>query len=251
MDYTVYLHDSGILEWKINRPEKRNAINFNVIHGLEKVLEIAEDDPKVKAFVITGEGEAAFCSGGDLDEFHLLKTKEDAYAMLSKMGKILFRLATLDKPTLALINGTAVGGGCELAAACDFRIAKKGSKLGFIQGNLGITTGWGGASLLFERIPVHSALKMLMEAKTYYAEELIEEGFIQFVFSEVNSDSAHQFFKEMIMKDVNVLKCYKQSIISKWEENHLQERMNQEIRNCAVLWERDTHHQAVEKFRNK
>ncbi len=70
--------------------------------------------------------------------------------MLSKMGKILYDIATLPVPTIALINGAAVGGGCEIATACDFRLVAKDAKCGFIQGTLGITSGWGGGTYLFE-----------------------------------------------------------------------------------------------------
>ncbi|MGE8204193.1 enoyl-CoA hydratase/isomerase family protein [Heyndrickxia sp. NPDC080065] len=250
-DFIINLHSSGILEWKINRPEKRNAVNFNVIAGLETVLDRAENDNNVKALVITGEGEYAFCSGGDLDEFHQLKTEEEAYSMLSKMGLNLYRLATLSKPTLALINGTAVGGGCEIATACDFRIAKTGSKLGFIQGKLGITTGWGGASLLYEKIPSHSALKILLEANIYSAEELKELGFIHQVYPTVNVDTAYQFLREIVKNDMNVLKSYKQVLISRWQSTNLFSRIDQEIRQCSMLWEKEEHHQAVSKFLSK
>lgn len=247
-DCRIFLHKSGILEWKISRPEKRNAINFNVIDGLGAALERAEKDPEVKVFVITGEGEHAFCSGGDLEEFHQLKTEEEAYTMLSMMGNNLYKLATLPKPTFALINGSAVGGGCELATACDFRIAKSGCKIGFIQGKLGITTGWGGASLLYEKLPVHTALKMLFEANTYFSEELLDAGFIHEVHSKINIDSAYQYLKEVLKTDVNVLMAYKHALISKWHASHLQNRIEQEIRKCAILWEKDEHHQAVDKF---
>ena len=73
--------------------------------------------------------------------------------MLSKMGGILYKIATFKKPTIAILNGSAIGGGCELATAFDFRLARSGVKLGFVQASLGITTGWGGASLLLEKIP--------------------------------------------------------------------------------------------------
>ncbi|MGE6258640.1 enoyl-CoA hydratase/isomerase family protein [Heyndrickxia sporothermodurans] len=248
-EYIISLHKSGILEWRICRPEKRNAINFNVIQGLETALTMVERDSNIKALVITGEGEQAFCSGGDLDEFHTLKTEEEALSMLSRMGNNLYKLATLSTPSLALINGTAVGGGCEIAAACDFRIARKGSKLGFIQGKLGITTGWGGASLLFEKIPIHIAFKILSEANTYAAEDLQKEGFIHQVKSEVNIGTAEGYLKEMLGVNANVIKSYKQAFVSKWKANDLKKRMENEIKRCAQLWEKDDHHQAVEKFR--
>nr|WP_058002542.1 enoyl-CoA hydratase/isomerase family protein [Heyndrickxia oleronia] len=250
-DFIITSHPSGILEWRINRPEKRNAVNFNVIKGLEEALDWAEKDQQVKTLVITGTGKQAFCSGGDLVEFHQLKTSEEAYSMLSKMGNLLYRLATFIKPTLALINGSAVGGGCEIATACDFRIAKKECKMGFIQGRLGITTGWGGASILYEKLPPHEAMKILLEANTYSTDQLKELGFVQEVFEKIDIHTAEDYLSHILKNHLHVLMCYKEALVSKWQHSALQSRMEKEIRNCSILWEKEEHHQAVEKFRTR
>lgn len=149
--------------------------------GLETAIHMA-GKKSVKALAITGEGDQAFCSGGDLSSFHNLKTESKAFGMLSRMAALLKKLLFLRKPTIAILNGTAVGGGCELAAACDYRIAKAGIKAGFIQGTLAITTGWGGGSIIMEKMLPANAMRMLMEAKLYTEEELKELGFIHSVF---------------------------------------------------------------------
>ncbi|WP_144466457.1 enoyl-CoA hydratase/isomerase family protein, partial [Bacillus sp. FDAARGOS_235] len=99
-----------------------------------------------------------------------------------RMGNLLYRLAVLPKPTVAALNGSAVGGGCELAAACDMRIAKAGTKAGFIQANLAITTGWGGASLLYERMNASLAFKLLTEGRVLSVQELLKYGFINEIY---------------------------------------------------------------------
>ena len=101
LSYTIEKRDMGYLLFTITRSEKRNAINYEVMDGLTEAISLA-NDPAIKALVITGEGDHAFCSGGDLSVFHQLHTKEEAYAMLSKMSKILYSLLTLTKPTIAL-----------------------------------------------------------------------------------------------------------------------------------------------------
>lgn len=100
----------GIMKILINRPEKRNAVNYQLMDELKSILSKAAHDDEVKLLVLTGAGSEAFCSGGDLSEFQDLHTEEEAFTMLSKMGEILYTLAVFPKPTFALINGSAVGG---------------------------------------------------------------------------------------------------------------------------------------------
>lgn len=178
MEVAIVEHDSdGVVWFTIHRPEKRNAIDFEVMDKLEETIAMAEKNDNVKMLVITGTGDEAFCSGGDLSNFQHLQA-EAAKQMLEKMGKILYSLLTLPKPTVALINGTAIGGGCELATACDFRYAKGGSKIGFVQGKLGITTGWGGATMLLEKLPYTQALDILLRAERISAEKCVSmDGF--------------------------------------------------------------------------
>jgi enoyl-CoA hydratase len=245
--YLLEERDQGYLTFIINRPEKRNAINYGVMDGLSEAIDKA-GKPGVKALVITGAGEAAFCSGGDLSIFHQLKTEEEAYGMLSKMSNILYKLLTLPKPTVAIINGAAVGGGCELAAACDFRVAKKGQKAGFIQGSLAITTGWGGGTILFEKLLAGNALKMLMESRLFPVEELAEFGFIDHIYDGHREAVCDTILRKIFSLETDVLSAYKKMLIRKWNESGLKERMEEEVRNCAVLWEKDVHHELVAKF---
>lgn len=100
--------NEGVLTFTINREEKRNAINNEVMDGLKEVITYVKEHDDVRFLVVTGAGDRSFCSGGDLAEFHSLHTEDEAFGMLSKMGNILYELATLPVPTIALINGTAV-----------------------------------------------------------------------------------------------------------------------------------------------
>lgn len=240
----------GIVEIKLNRPEIRNAIDLDVMDELRRMIKKIKLDHSIKGVVITGEGEQAFCSGGDLSVFHQLTTQKEAYQMLSNMGEILYEWMLLPQPTFALLNGTAVGGGCEIASACDFRIAKKSISVGFIQGALAITTGWGGASMLFEKLPYDKALRMLLSAKKMSAEEAFELGFISKLVSDHNFyDEGYQFIKETIRSNAEVLRAYKQIKISEWEKG-LKEKMENEILRCSILWEKEEHINAVNHFLN-
>lgn len=239
-----------ILLFTITREQKRNAINFEVMDGLKKAIHMALN-PDIKGLVITGEGEQAFCSGGDLSVFHELRTEEQAYQMLSKMGEILYELIMFPKPTVALMNGSAVGGGCEIAAACDFRIARKGINAGFVQGNLAITTGWGGGTILLERLPLSNGLKMLYEAKRYTVDELLHLGFIQYIYEGDPIEGLNATLGPTFLLEGGVLRAYKEVLTRKWSETNLKERIEKEIRQCAILWESEAHHKQVEKFLEK
>lgn len=237
----------GCLIAEINRPEKKNAVNYDVMEGLIHALDVAEADPEIKMIVITGHG-SAFCSGGDLGEFHSLQTKKQAYAMLSKMGAIVYRLSVFPKPTFAFINGAAVGGGCEIAAACDFRIAKEGAKIGFIQGTQGITTGWGGASILFEKLPYQHALRLLLSAEIIPAVEAARYSFIDEILEDGIGGSWKNRVQSILNKEADVIKAYKTLLVNKWISGGLHERIEMEIQECARLWESEAHLQAVERF---
>lgn len=248
--YIIEEYENGLLIFRINRPEKRNAINYEVMDGLETAIHMA-GKKSVKVLAITGEGDQAFCSGGDLSSFHSLKTENEAFGMLSRMAALLKKLLFLRKPTIAILNGTAVGGGCELAAACDYRIAKAGINAGFIQGTLAITTGWGGGSIIMEKMLPANAMRMLMEAKLYTEEELKELGFVHSVFQGDSTDGCLRFLERMIRLESEVLEAYKDLLVNKWAKAGLEERIDQEVRRCSVLWEGEAHHAKVDSFLNK
>jgi enoyl-CoA hydratase len=250
LSYFIEKRDSGFLLFTIARSDKRNAINYEVMHGLTEAISLAED-PSIKALVITGEGDRAFCSGGDLSVFHQLKTKEEANVMLSKMSNILISILTMTKPTIALINGTAIGGGCELAAACDFRLARKGVKAGFVQGKQAITTGWGGGTILAEKLPATGSMKLLMEADIQTAEYLKEVGFIDLIYSSDPISSCEAYLEKLLAVELSVLESYKMMWIRKWKESKLRERIEEEVSNCSVLWESENHHRYVQNFISK
>lgn len=247
MSYKIDL-SGGILTFTIDRPHIRNAINDEVIQGLDElVAQVHNHDPQF--VIITASGEQAFCSGGDLSVYQHLRTRNEAYPMLKKMGDVLYRIKTLPVPVVALVNGMAVGGGCEIATACDYRLVRSHAKCGFIQGTLAITSGWGGGTYAMETLPHAQALKMLSEARVYTAQELLENGWAtKVVESEADVEA---FFQSMKKIRPEVHRAYKEIAIRKWQSSHLKDRVNEEIRLCAELWEADAHHDAVERFLNK
>ncbi len=236
----------------INRPEQRNAINYDVMDKLMDSIKNAEEDERVKYIILTGSGEKAFCSGGDLNSFYDLRTEQQAYPMLRKMGDVLDRLFFCKKPTVALLNGHAVGGGSELAIACDFRIARSDIQVGFIQGSIGLTTGWGGATYTLTRMDSGKALQMLMSADRYSAEMATENGYLTYITKETNwQNEAYDYIEKLLKRSPLILSSYKNYWLSSLDETNIRKRVENEISNCATLWATDEHHQAVEVFLSK
>ncbi|KUP07327.1 hypothetical protein Q75_05585 [Bacillus coahuilensis p1.1.43] len=247
MNCYVMREEHGILYFILNQPKKRNAINSDMMTGLEIFLEKGLEQ-HIKGLCISGEGDV-FCSGGDLAEFHKLKTKEEAFPMLSRMGKILYTLATYPKPTFSYLNGTAVGGGAELAISTDFRIMKRNAKLGFIQGTLAITTGWGGGSILMNKIDQGNAFKLLTSAIKYDTDHLIQMGVIQEI---VDSQSeAIQHVERHTALFPNVLMAYKSILLNTLHSKSLELAIADEINNCSTLWGEEEHHNKVRLFFTK
>ncbi|WP_040227946.1 enoyl-CoA hydratase/isomerase family protein [Bhargavaea cecembensis] len=251
MAYRLEQRGSGLV-FTIDRPEKRNAVNDEVMDGLSAAISEAEENDSLRFFAVTGAGDSAFCSGGDLSEFHRLKTADEAAPMLGKMAAILLRMSRLPVPVIALINGHAVGGGCEIATACDYRLVREEAKCGYIQGTLAITTGWGGASHLFVKTGGHApALRMLTEAKVHTAGELLSSGWATETFAGDPAEALDRFTDSLSRIDPGVIRAYKQAAVRKSDALGLAEMIREEVEECARLWEADAHHEAVDRFLNK
>ncbi|WP_368503978.1 enoyl-CoA hydratase/isomerase family protein [Alkalihalophilus sp. As8PL] len=248
----VKLIEEKDLTWIVlNREQLRNAIDVDVMDQLLEALHIAKINTS-KAVVLIGEGDAAFCSGGDLSVFHELKTEQQALGMLSKMQNVLEEIFYFPKLTVSALNGTAVGGGCELATSCDLRIAAPHVKVGFIQGSLGITTGWGGASMLYERLPQPVAMEMLMTSRVYKADEARALGFLQgIILKEPFIEGVREWLAPYLKVENGVIAAYKHRFVDKVSRDELSTRMKEEVAECAKLWETDEHHQAVDAFLNR
>jgi enoyl-CoA hydratase len=147
--------DQGLAVLTIDRPHARNAISLDTMDQLEKALDAAEG---ASALAITGAGDRAFVSGGDLKELSAIRTEEDAAAMARRMRSICDRLASFPAPVIAALNGHALGGGAEVAVAADIRLAADDIKIGFNQVTLEIMPAWGGAERLAELVGKSRAL---------------------------------------------------------------------------------------------
>ena len=135
----------------INRPKALNALNSETLKDLDTVIEDLENDNNIYAVILTGAGEKAFVAGADIAEMKDLN-QEEGQAFGALGNKVFRRLENLDKPVIAAISGFALGGGCELAMACDIRIASEKAKFAQPEAGLGITPVFGGTQRLPSRV---------------------------------------------------------------------------------------------------
>jgi len=161
----------------INRPDKYNALNRGVIGDLEQCIAEIERDRSVRVVIITGAGEKAFVAGADISELavlHPLEAKDHA----ARGQRLFTRIENLPKPTIAAINGFALGGGLELAMACSIRIASENAKLGQPEVKLGIVTGYGGTQRLPRLVGKGAALAILLTGDAISAPEAYRIGLV-------------------------------------------------------------------------
>ena len=172
--------DNNILTITINRPDKLNALSKEVLTDLNKALDEVNSNAEIKSVIITGAGPKAFVAGADISEFGGLN-KEEAM-VLAKRGQDTFaRIENSPKPIVAAVNGFALGGGCELAMSCHFRIASENAKFGQPEVNLGLIPGYGGTQRLVQLIGKGKAMELLMSAHMIDANEAKQLGLVNYV----------------------------------------------------------------------
>lgn len=160
----------------INRPDKRNALNGPTRAALMGALEQIRADESLRVVVITGAGDKAFIAGADIGEFEG-RTPVDQFRVM-KGPSVFDAVESFPKPVIAMINGFALGGGCELAMACDFRIAAAGARLGQPEVNLGIIPGGGGTQRLPRLVGSGNAYKLLFSGELVDAAEALRIGLV-------------------------------------------------------------------------
>lgn len=172
--------ENGIFTITINRPDKLNALNKDVFTDLDNVVNEINSDPEIKSAVITGAGPKAFVAGADITEFGELN-KEEAMALAKRGQDIFFKIENSMKPIVAAVNGFALGGGCELAMACHFRLCSENARFGQPEVNLGLIPGYGGTQRLTQLIGKGRAMEMLMSANMIDANTALQYGLVNYV----------------------------------------------------------------------
>ena len=182
MKYIQLEPQGDIAILRINRPEALNSMNVDVISELSKMIDILAADDSIKAVVITGAGERSFCAGADISYMvNIDPMQAERYATSAQ--DVINKIDRLEKPVIAAVNGFALGGGCELAMACDIRIASSNAKIGQPEVTIGIPPGWGGTQRLMRLIGPAKAKELIFTGKMIMADEAYQIGFVNKVIS--------------------------------------------------------------------
>ncbi len=180
----------------INRPEKLNALNRQTLEELMRFFDELAGDERVKGILLTGAGNKAFVAGADLQEIQNLD--REAAIRFARFGQELFnKIENFSKPVVALVNGYALGGGCELAMACHFRLAAENARFGQPEINLGIIPGYGGTQRLPRLIGKGRALELLLTGDMIDANEALRLGLVNHV---VKADELVAEGKKIVQK---------------------------------------------------
>ncbi len=190
----------GICTVKINRPDKLNAMNIDVANDMIKVFKEIETDDSIKVVILTGEGDKAFSAGADIAYMSTITPIEaEAYA---KVGHLLtFTVENCSRPTIAAINGFALGGGCELALACDIRIAADTAKIGQPEVTIGVCPGWGGTQRLQRIIGISQAKDLIYTGRMVKSDEAKEMGLVNKVVELAKLTEEATNFAKMIAQN--------------------------------------------------
>ncbi len=174
----------GVEIWTLDRPQARNALDAATFHDLEQAAGRAAGDEALRAIVLTGDGDV-FASGGDLRELRTALGPDDAERLATTGTWVCDRLAALAVPVIAALPGAAIGGGAELAVACDLRVAAPAASLCFKHAHMGVTTAWGTLPRLVSLVGIAAASRLLLTAQPVGATEAMRLGLVDAVSDEL------------------------------------------------------------------
>lgn len=191
----------GIATITVNRPKVMNALNEQTLTELARAFDALEDNPLVRCLVVTGAGDKAFVAGADINELKAMQSAMEAKRLAFFGQQVFARLDRSSKPSVAMINGFALGGGCELALACTLRTASKTARLGLPEVSLGIIPGYGGTQRLARIAGPGVAREWVLTGDMFGADEAHRVGVVNRVFPpEELREGTHKLVESILSK---------------------------------------------------
>jgi len=244
------LDDStGIATITLNHPERRNALSGKMMTELWSVVQTLEDWRLGKGIVLRSVGEA-FCSGGDLNTVRQVANPDDGFKMSTLMHRTLTQLHQLPLVSVSLVQGKALGGGAEICTATDFRLLTKEGEIGFVQGRMGVVTGWGGGSRLVQLLGQEKALDLLLTSRQVGAAEAVDLGLASAIVQSTVLDEAVEEAKSWLQLKLKhapqIVHALKQ-IVATARAVPYEESLRNERRVFAMLWGGDANQKALQQ----
>lgn len=235
----------------VDRPQVKNALDRRAMEELGAAIGLAEQDRNLRALILTGAGEGAFISGGDLRYFQSLLTDRQVREMLVIMRRLLGRIETLPVPVIAAINGYAIGGGTEVALACDLRVAAAEASLVFRQVDIGLITAWGGGQRLQRLVGPATASRLLLLGEAVTAKDALALGLVDRVVARSRLMSeARAMARRIAAKPPLAIRAMKQALV-RGREMPFKEGLSLEEKLFRSLWKSKDHDEAVAAFLEK
>lgn len=219
----LYAVEGATARVTVNRPDKMNALNHATITELGHAFDAAKADDAVRALIVTGAGPKAFVAGADISELLEQAGNAKGAADLAAFGQDVFRkLEHLGKPSIAMVNGFALGGGCELALACTLRTASTNAKLGLPETSLGIIPGYGGSQRLSRVAGPGVAREWILTGDMFSAEESHRVGVINRLFSpEELEEGTQKMLKSILKKGPVAVRFGMELVLRGWDMDQM------------------------------
>lgn len=247
----VAVHDRGGGEvWvTIDRPRKHNALARSVLRALAAVVSRHGTDADARCIVLRGAGESYFTAGGDLVEAAQLRTAEATAEWVDESAAALDAIRECPVPVIAYLNGDALGGGAELAVACDLRVMAPHARIGFIHGGLAITTAWGGGTALCRLVGPARALRMMARSELIAAEPALACGLADAVTAGgADGSEMRAFLAPLLERPPAILRALKRQARAAREGRELPAQRAIERENLLETWLSAEHWAAVDAF---
>jgi enoyl-CoA hydratase len=236
----------------VNRAQKHNALARPVLAELAAAVRVAGAREDARYIVLTGAGDRYFAAGGDLRDLADVRDEAAVMAMMEEAGAALDSIRSCPVPVIALLNGDAIGGGAELALACDMRLQSAHARIGYIQAKLAITSAWGGGPDLFQLIGPAHAMRMMSRCELVGAEQALAWGLADAVIKDgANGDDMAAFTKPLNACAPQVLRGIKAQAIAAREGLGWQAHRAIEKKHLVQTWLHDDHWIASAKLLSK
>lgn len=236
----------GILTF--NRPSAKNALDLEAMRAFMGHIHRLQSDTSLRILIITGAGKDAFCSGGDLVELSQHTSQDDARHFTGIMSDALLALERLHAPVIAAINGYALGGGSEIAVACDMRFVDEAVRLGFVQVKMALTPGWGAGQRLLRIVGYPRAMELLLSGKILTAQDVYSLGLANGIAPQGDAlKTALEFADKISQHDFDVMMGMK-TLLRAGLYHPYEEALQLERDLFPPLWSADAHIQAVDAF---